>query len=293
VVYYYAYSGHKYGLDRVRRGAALIKSLKKEGIEIQLLVNDFRAGLAAKDLGVEGAVTIETILDVDAVAERGDSVILDTPEDASVRLEQYAEQFSPLFVVTDSCDASSRFGEILLRPFCKEEESCVETPMIDSDYCQLSKREDRNKEDRVLFIFGDADYDKEILLHRDFFDQLEMDLLLGYYFFVKYEDELSKIFHALYEPEEYADLLRGRSRILTASVQSALEAKAAGADVAYLRKSKESDCLMEQLAHHNINIIDDFDKDEVKAWLKMEKKDQKSTKIIDNISKQLSDLLNL
>jgi len=87
--------------------------------------------------------------------------------------------------------------------------------------------------------------------------------------------------------------LRGRSRILTASVQSALEAKAAGADVAYLRKSKESDCLMEQLVHHNINIIDDFDKDEVKAWLKMEKKDQKSTKIIDNISKQLSDLLNL
>jgi hypothetical protein len=165
--------------------------------------------------------------------------------------------------------------------------------MIDSDYCQLSKREDRNREDRVLFIFGDADYDKEILLYRDFFEQLEMDLLLGYYFFVKYEDELSKIFHTLYEPEEYADLLRGRGRILTASVQSALEAKAAGADVAYLRKSEESDCLMEQLAHYDINIIDGFDKDEVKAWLKMEKKDQKSTKIIDNISKQVGDLLNL
>jgi len=274
MVYYYAYSGHKYGLDRVRRGVALIKSLEKRGIETRLLVNDFRAGLAAKDLGVEGAVTIETIMDVDAVAERGDSVILDTPEDTAVRLEQYADRFSPLFVVTDSCDTHSLCGEIILKPLCKEELNCIETPMIDSSYDHGSREGVQSREDRILFIFGDADYDKKILAHRDFFEGLEMDLLLGYYFFVKYEDELLKIFHTLYEPEEYADLLSERSRILTASVQSAFEAKAAGADVAYMRKPEESDCLMTQLAQYNINIIDGFDKDAITAWLKMEKKDQ-------------------
>ena len=293
MLYYYAYSGHKYGLDRVRRGVALIKSLKKEGIEVQLLVNDFRAGLAAKDLGVEGAVTIETILDVDAVAERGDSVILDTPEDTAIRLEQYADRFSPLFVVTDSCDVHSRFGEIILKPFCEEEVNCIETPMIDSIYYQGSKEGGHSREDRILFIFGDADYDKEILAHRDFFEGAEMDLLLGYYFFVKYEDELSKIFHTLWEPEEYADLLREGSRILTTSVQSAFEAKAAGADVAYMRKAEESDCLMKQLADYNIKIIDGFDKKGLNQWLQTAKNDQKSIKMINNISKPVADLLNL
>ena len=289
--YYYAYSGHKYGLDRVRRGVALIKMLKENGIEMQLLVNDFRAGLAAQDLGVGGAVTIETILDVDAVAQRGDSVVLDTLEDTASRLEQYADRFSPLFVVTDHCDLSSQFGEVLLKPACEEEAKCIETPIIDPAYFQIEEK--NQKEERILFIYGDADYEKEILAHREFFEEAGMDLLLGYYFFVKYEGELAKLFHQLYEPEEYVELLGSRSRILTASAQSAFEAKAAGADVVYMQKREESDCLLARLADYNIKIIDGFDEKGLKNWILAPKKNEKEIESFDNVSKQLVALLNL
>ena len=59
MLFYYAYSGHKNGLERVRRGAALMNALRAKGTEATLLVNDFRAGLAAKELGVKDYVTVE------------------------------------------------------------------------------------------------------------------------------------------------------------------------------------------------------------------------------------------
>ena len=57
MVFYYAHTGHKVGLERLRRGAALLKKLEAEGVEARLLVNDFRAGLAARELGVREYVT--------------------------------------------------------------------------------------------------------------------------------------------------------------------------------------------------------------------------------------------
>lgn len=261
--YYYAYSGHKFGLDCVRRAAALIKAAKKEGIEVNLLVNDFRAGLAARDLGVEGAVTIETILDVDAVAKRGDGVILDTPEDTSMCLEHYAEDFTPLLCVTESCDDSSHHGETLLKPFCKEEQNCIETLLIDAEYFDPLP-----KEDRTVFFLGDADYEKAILSHRDFFGEMEMDLILGHYFFVKYEDDLSTIFDMMHEPEEYSDLIRSSKRVVTASSQCAVEAKAAGADVIYINQKSAPSCLMEQFEVFGIKVIDGFDSLRLKSCLK-------------------------
>ncbi|HHH37434.1 MAG TPA: hypothetical protein ENK77_02330 [Epsilonproteobacteria bacterium] len=289
--YYYAYSGHKYGLDRVRRGVALIKGLREEGVEMQLLVNDFRAGLAAKELGVEGAVTIETILDVDAMAQRGDSVVLDTPEDINLRLEQYASEFEPLFCVTDRCDEASRFGEILLKPVCLEnEEQCIETPLVDRDYFS----QNASREERILFFLGDADYDKVILSEREFFESVEMDLLLGNYFFVKYEKVLSEIFHKLYEPEEYTELLLARSRVFTASMQCALEARAAGASVVYKRKGDEDASLLKRLAEYGIIQIDLYDKEYLlNAFTLCDNNGKKGIKPIDKVAKELISRLSL
>ncbi|MEA3418185.1 MAG: hypothetical protein U9Q90_02210 [Campylobacterota bacterium] len=253
--YYYAYSGHKYGLDRVKRAVTLIKLLKTEGIETNLLVNDFRAGLAAKELGVEDSVTVETIMDVDVMAERGDAVFLDTPEDDRGRVESYSAEYTPLFCVSDTCDAQSLYGEIMLKPSCEEDENCISSLIIDPEYFEILP-----KEDRTLFFLNDADYDKEVLRHSDFFEGLGMELLLGHYFFVKYEDDLAKIFDVLHEPEEYSELIRTSSRVVTASAQCALEARAAEADVIYMREESDSLCLMEQFKAFGIKIIDGFDK---------------------------------
>ena len=252
--YYYAYSGHKSGLDRVKRAAALIKALGEEGIDLQLLVNDFRAGLAAREFGVRDAVTIETLLDVDAVAERGDSVILDTPESLDSRLEQYSEMYHPLFVVLEDCTTPSRYGETIFRPLCRAE-ACIPLQLIDSDYFEILP-----KEDRTLFFFGDADYEKEILSHAENLKGLGLELLPGYYFFIDYEEELAAVFEKIHDPEAYMDLLRTSRRVVTASIQTALEARAAEAEVLYMKKGDESACLRAQLESLDINIIDRFDK---------------------------------
>ncbi|UFH59487.1 hypothetical protein [Sulfurovum mangrovi] len=38
MLYYYANSGHKIGLDRVKRAVALLKALNEKGVETRLLL---------------------------------------------------------------------------------------------------------------------------------------------------------------------------------------------------------------------------------------------------------------
>jgi hypothetical protein len=264
MLYYYANSGHKIGLERVRRGAALLKRLASNGVETQLLVNDFRAGLVAKDLGVKEYVTVETVQDIDAIAEAGNSIIIDSPEDDHGRLVKYCADFKNVWrFVHDSSDVSVH-GEILLKPGCKNDD-CVDAVIVDDTYF-----EECIKEERTLFFLSDADYDKMILSNEAFFKTLDMELLLGNYFFVKYEDDLGKLFSILHEPEEYADLIKDSSCIVTASTQTALEAKVSGAKVIYIDLSDDRLYPVELLNENGINIVNGFNAEAVTKYLNEE-----------------------
>lgn len=292
-IYYYAYSGHKYGLDRVKRAVALIKALRTQGIEVNLLLNDFRAGLAARELGVMDSVTVETILDIDAVAKRGDVVFIDSPEDDKGKLELYADEYKPLFRVVDDCMERAIYGEILMKPLCEEEEGCISSLLVDSDYFETVP-----KEKRKLFFLGDADYNKIILSHADFFEGAGMELLLGQYFFVKYEDDLAKLFDGLHEAEEYSELLRDSSQVITASAQCALDAKAAGADVIYLKKLEDAACLLQQFETFGVKIIDGFNKEQLIEVLSTSPNDtswseRKVPNSIKSISEKIANKINL
>ncbi|MBU1667781.1 hypothetical protein KKC13_05130 [bacterium] len=227
-LYYYAFTGHKNGLDRVKRAAVVLNKLRAKGIDTMLLVNDFRAGLVAKEFGVPESVTIETIQDIDAIAEVGDSVIIDSPEDDHGRLVKYCSDFKEVFRFAGSADDKSIHGEIMMRLNC-DDEACISSVIVDDVYF-----EEHKKENRTLFFLSDSDADKTILKHAEFFKDTDMELLLGHYFYVKYEDELSKIFKTMHEPEEYMDLICSSSRVVTASFQTALEARVAGAEVIYI-----------------------------------------------------------
>jgi len=262
MLYYYANTGHKIGLDRLRRGAALLKKLQAEGVEARLLVNDFRAGLAARDLGVKEYVTIETVQDIDAIAAAGaNSIIIDSAEDDHGRLVKYCADFKHVWRFEVGNDDASVHGETLFKVACKDE-NCENAVIVDDDYF-----EETQKEERTLFFLSDADYDKTILRHETFFKALDMELLLGNYFFVKYEDDLAKLFSTLHEPEEYMDLVKSSSCIVTASAQTALEAKAAGATVIYLHLSDDALYPVERLRSDGIAIVNGFDSEEVMKYL--------------------------
>jgi len=265
MLFYYANSGHKIGLDRVKRGAALLNKLSHSGVKAQLLVNDFRAGLAAKELGVKEYITIETIQDIDAIAQFGDSIIIDSPENDHGRLVKYCEDFKNVWRFEVAQDDTSVHGEVLFKVDCKEE-SCLNAVIIDDRYFEQKK-----KEKRTVFFLNDADYDKIILNNESFFKALNMELLLGNYFFVKYEDALGKLFSTLHEPEEYETVIKSSSHVVTASAQTALEAKASGCKVIYLQVDKNDFYPVELLKSYDITVINGFNVDEVEKALKEEK----------------------
>jgi len=253
MLYYYANTGHKIGLERLRRGAGLLKRLTNKGIKTQLLVNDFRAGLLAKELGVKEYVTIETVQDIDAIAQNGDSIIIDSPEDDRGRLVKYCSDFKNVWRFAQASDDVSIHGETLFRVGCKEG-NCVEAMMVDDIYFEKTP-----KEERTLFFLGDADYDKTILNNEQFFKKFDMELLLGNYFFVKYEDDLAKLFSTLHEPEEYVYLIKNASCIVTASAQTALEAKASATKVIFLDISPDALYPVEMLRSYGIAVVEGFD----------------------------------
>jgi len=261
MLFYYAYSGHKNGLERVRRGAALMNALRAKGTEATLLVNDFRAGLAAKELGVKDYVTVESVQDIDAIAQVGDSIIIDSLEDDHGRLVKYCSDFKHVWRFAHSTDDKSIHGETLLRVEAKEEAD-VDALIVEASYYDIHE-----KEERVLFFLGDSDYDKVILNNEAFFNSFEMELLLGNYFFVKYEDDLAKLFKALHEPEEYETLIQSSTTVVTSSSQTALEAKIAGAKVIYIDLIEDTLYPVDLLNTLGIESVKGLDTEVVKVLL--------------------------
>jgi len=264
MVYYYAYTGHKIGLERAKRGSAMIKALIASGFEAQMLVNDFRAGIAMKEQGVENYVTVETVQDIDAIASMGDVVIIDSPEDHRGRLEKYCSEYKEVFRFAEHAQDRVCYDEIIIKASC-EEEGCIDAVIVDDVYF-----EKQEKKERLLFFFGDADYDKTVLNHKDFFQVFNMELLLGYYFFLKYETELTTYFSVLHEPEYYTELLQSSSTVVTASGQTALEAKVSGAKVIYMDLGKSMIYPTELLLTYGITVVKGFDMEALKMALASE-----------------------
>jgi len=251
-IYYYAFTGHKYGLDRARRAAAILKKLRAKGFNTMLLVNDFRAGLATRDLGVPESVHIEGIQDIDAIAENGDIVIIDSPEDDHGRLVKYCADFKKVFRFAEHDDDKSIHGEIMLT--INGAGNTLSSLIVDDLYF-----EKKDKETRTLFFLGDSDANKTILSNSNFFKENEMELLLGHYFYVKYENDLSKIFKKLHESDEYKDLILSSTNIVTASFQTALEASVAGANVIYIDIENLNALELSLFNSMNIGIVKGFD----------------------------------
>jgi hypothetical protein len=250
--YYYAHTSHKGSLDALRRGVAYIK---KQEEKTKLLVNDFRAGLVAKELGIDDSTTVETISDIDLVLELGDTIIIDSTEDLPKQFKSYCDNYKVFRVLLDE-PQEPIFNEQIINLSKKE------NLLIDDIY-----RKEYEKKKRVVFFGGDSDYEKSILKHKSFFKELKADLILGHYFFVNYEIELRDFFVHIYESEEYQEIITTSSDIITTSIQCAIESKMAGANVIFITEENLSLSISTLFIYLDIPVLHKYDLSKITVLL--------------------------
>ena len=76
--FYYVHTGHRIGLDRFRRAAAIVKGLGDA--DITLLCSDFRIAQIASEYGVEKSVGVDVVRNIPHISHHGDKLIFDSEE---------------------------------------------------------------------------------------------------------------------------------------------------------------------------------------------------------------------
>jgi len=206
MIYLYAHTSHKSGLDRARAMMAIYRALKEQpkAQELCFLVNDFRAGEALKEqMGLESYVTIESVEDIDMIASSEDSVVISTPESDRGKIAFYKSHFNHFIVLQD---------EMLI---------------ASASRCD-------SKGNKMLLFWGDSDENRQLMAHAKSLNDLGLGLLLGDYFYIDYQSKLSELFDLCYEPEEYEQALSEAEVVVSGSLQVAAEAALMGKQAAYL-----------------------------------------------------------
>ena len=235
----------KKNLDSLRRTKALYHFLNKNGLECEILVNDYRAQLLGRDWGLPLATTVETIKDIDAVAKRGDRVIIDSDEELEGKVLNYPHYFEKLIYINSRCKDAEYKDAHIINVFDK----------FNPDLNKKILRKDVKKMDKTLLIYGDSDYSKTILKNSDLFKEKNWDLYWGIYFFVKYEKELKEIFNHIVEAEEYYEAINSYKNVVSFSLWSAVEAAICGANVKYFSFNEPKECYIDLLNSLGIEIV--------------------------------------
>ncbi len=228
--YYYVHTGHRIGLDRFRRATTIVRELQKD-IEITLLCSDFRIASEAKSFGIKTSVGVDVVRNIPYIAHHGDKIIFDSDEANPIMLEDM-EQFFSSFI------------------HLKENEIVVDDKYFVNEPKTIKK---------VLF-FGDDDYEKDLEKHLDFFDGLDLDLQLGFYYFLDYEDMLKKRFKNYHEFEDYDEMITKTDILVTSSPQAVLENLSAGGRPIYIQREDYTRGFRAIFEKLNIPIVDNYNK---------------------------------
>ncbi|MEA3513291.1 MAG: hypothetical protein U9R37_06790 [Campylobacterota bacterium] len=234
-LYIYAKSGHSFGLENVRRVSAISNMLQSS--DPILCTADYRAATFAKSqLGVKKGVGIDVIGNLPHVMERGDMLIFDDSGEASDTMQSHMKEF---------CKHLYKVG------------TDIPNDIVDDTY--LDKIE--IKKEKAIF-FADDDYANWFLDLAKKSNKIDIPLLLGHYFFLGNEDELSKCFSEIIEEDDYIETIKSTKYLLTSSVQSVIESIASGnCPVYFKRADKEEIENHELLKKYNVPIIDISDLD--------------------------------
>ena len=229
-IYYYVHTGHRIGLDRFRRAATIVRELQKD-MDITLLCSDFRIASEAKEFGIKTSVGIDVVRNIPYIAHHGDKIIFDSDEANPIMLEDMKEFFSSFIHI-------------------KESEVVVDEKYFTDEVKTIEK---------TLF-FGDDDYEKDLEKHLDMFEGLDLDLQLGFYYFLDYEDMLKKKFKKYYEFEDYDETITKTDILITSSPQAVLENLASGGRPIYIQREDYTQNFIEVFKKFNIPIVENYNK---------------------------------
>ena len=236
--YYYVHTGHRIGLDRFRRAATIVRELQKKNFDITLLCSDFRIAGDAKEFGVDKAVGVDVVRNIPYIAHYGDRLIFDSDEANLIMLEDMKSFFST-------------FDHI------KEE-----VVVVDEKYFTSYE-----KKIPLSFFFGDDDYDKDLQEYIPSLKELDVALLIGYYYFFDYEDMLKDNFVKNYDAEDYDEVITSSEVLISSSPQAVLECLASGGKPIYLQRKDYTKNYINVIKELNIPIIQQFDLGQIKTLL--------------------------
>lgn len=251
-LFYYVHTGHRIGLDRFRRAATIIRALGD--VDITLLTSDFRIASVAKDFGIKRSVGIDVVRNIPQIAHHGDKIIFDSDEINPVMHKEMIEFFSTFVRVSDDPNATKLPGEFLLSPYLEGEGICKGVAVDDKYFENVPKTIDKS------FFFGDDDYEEDLFKNLDLFEALEMDLILGFYYFMNYEEKLAPAFKKVYEFEEYDEVIQGSKVFVTASPQAALESLASGGRPVFIQRPDYVRDFIPFFGSLNIPVVDGYDR---------------------------------
>ena len=196
-IFYYCHTGHRIGLDRFHRAAAIINALPE--LDITLLTSDYRIAQQAHKFGIKRTVGIDVIRNIPQIADPNDILIFDSDEGSPSMITEMCRFASTFIRITDNPEAELISDEYMINPYLKEARVC-NAVAIGADYFNQEEKTRENS-----FFFGDDDYEEDLLKHIETLDSKSLDLLIGFYFFIDYEDKLKEHFKNTIEVDEYPD----------------------------------------------------------------------------------------
>ncbi len=287
-VYYYAHTGHNIGLDRFRRGAAILEALD-EDVEVLMMASDFRIASIAKDFGIKRALGVDVVHNIHNSAERGSKIIFDSDQIDDALLDEMTKYFSIFIRVSDDKSIKRHPDEFLISPYAEGEKS-----YSDLAFREIYK-ESSDKNIEITLFFSDDDYYKLLHQNIEMFKGLDASLLLGFYNFVDYEDEIAPYFKEVFETEEYDEVIHNSKLFITTSYRSALEACECGAKVIFIEREDKDQDMNNILSKIGIDIIKNYDKEQLLSAIEniSTKKYHKPTHNKEKLSLFLKNSLNL
>ena len=230
-VYLYAKSGHAIGLEATKRCATIANVLKE--FKPILCTSDFRAGAFAKDLlGIKKYVNIDVVRNLYNIMEKRDILIYDTDE-TNEFMQNDMKEFCTLLYSVQNDISKIIVDETIYKK--------IEKPSIEK-----------------LMFFGDDDYNNLFSENIKEVKNLNMDFLMGHYFFLGNEKIFKNYFNNVIDEEEYVETIQNTKNLLTASLQTALESISCGNKAVLFKREDKiyDDKLISELNIPFINSMD-------------------------------------